>query len=521
MTRPASNHESEENKLALNRGPVLTSAMNGKPNRSAAIARRRRGAEAKLNLRHTDMKSANGNRRLAEAGETLDFKRRRLSQVKIASIEERINAGRALRKRLGRSLHAEFKRSLQMPDVISILKASNAGRVPSLIPLKMERMAVSAFSFFRGAAPVMAADLAPLPVSGLKVQLCGDAHVRNLGAYAAPDGHLVFDLNDFDETTIGPWEWDLKRLATSIMLAGRAAGCSEVLCGEAVRSMARRYREALGGFCRMSVLELARFEIRRMNAPRALKEVLRKAQRMTPAHMLEKLTETPTDGLPCFHDQPPLLRHVPHKTAALVIESLKGYRKTLAAGRQMIFDAYTPVDVAFKVVGTGSVGSRDYVVLLFGNGLNDPLFIQVKEALVSCYAQYLPKARRPLHQGRRVAQGQQRMQTVSDPFLGWTSIESRHYLVRQLADHKASLPPEDLNEGVLVGYSRVCGEALAKAHARTGDADMLAGYCGNSDKLDEAVAAFAHLYADQTERDYAEFLKALRAGRLSPARIQN
>ena len=444
-----------------------------------------------------------------------------MTRPRIASDEEGIEAGRALRKKLGRTVHAGFKRSSPASGVISIIKASNAKRVPRLVPLKMGRMAVSPFSFFRGAAPVMAADLAPLPVSGLKVQLCGDAHVRNLGAYAAPDGHLVFDLNDFDETIKGPWEWDLKRLATSIMLAGREAGCKDALCSEAVQSMVRRYREALGELCRMCVLELARFEIRREDAPRALKGVLRKAERMNAARVLGKLTETPMHGLQRFHDRPPVLLHVPHKNAALVIESLKHYRMTLAAGRQMIFDAYTPVDVAFKVVGTGSVGTRDYVVLLFGNGMKDPLFIQVKEALASCYEPYLPEARPPSHHGRRVAEGQERMQTVTDPFLGWTRIEGRHYLVRQLADHKASLDPEDLKGGVLFDYSMLCGETLAKAHARTGDAAMLSGYCGNSDKLDIAIAAFAQLYADQTERDHAAFLKAVRAGRLTAARLRD
>jgi uncharacterized protein (DUF2252 family) len=283
--------------------------------------------------------------------------------------------------------------------------------------------------------------------------------------------------------------------------------------------MVRCYREALGEFCRMKVLEMARFEIRREDAPGVLKKVLRKAERATASLVLGKLTEPSPHGMPRFHDRPPALRHVPHKTATLVIHSLKNYRRTLGAGRQLIFDAYRPVDVAFKVVGTGSVGTRDYVVLMFGNGLKDPLFIQIKEALKSCYEPYLPGSKPPSHCGQRVAQGQQRMQTVSDPFLGWTSIEGRDYLVRQLADHKASLEPADLKGGVLFDYSMVCGETLAKAHARTGSAALLVGYCGNSDKLDRAVAAFAKAYASQTERDYAAFLKAIRAGKIHAARL--
>ncbi len=437
-----------------------------------------------------------------------------MKRTKIAGIEESIEAGRALRRKLGRAVHAGFQRAAGTPDVISIIKATNEGRVPRLLPLKMGRMAVSPFAFFRGTAPVMAADLAPLPASGLKVQLCGDAHVRNLGAYAAPDGHLVFDLNDFDETIVGPWEWDIKRLAVSIILAGKEAGGRDEICGDAVQAMVRSYREALAGFCHMPVLEMARYEIRRENAPGSLRKVLRKAERSTADKLLAKLTEASGHGTPRFHDEPPVLEHVPEETAAAVIQSLKKYRTTLGAGRQLIFDAFRPVDVAFKVVGTGSVGTRDYVVLLFGNSLNDPLFIQIKEALKSCYGPHLPGAASAAHSGQRVAQGQQRTQTVCDPFLGWTNIEGRHYLVRQLADHKASLDPADLSGGILFDYAMVCGETLAKAHARTGPAAMLAGYCGSSDKLDKAVAVFAQAYAAQTERDYAAFMRAIRAGRI-------
>ena len=212
---------------------------------------------------------------------------------------------------------------------------------------------------------------------------------------------------------------------------------------------------------------------------------------------------------------------MPKKIAALVIASLKAYRKTLGVARQNIFDAYHPVDVAFKVVGTGSVGTRDYIVLMFGHGLTDPLFIQIKEELDSCYAPYLPEAKAPSHNGQRAAQGQERMQTVSDPFLGWTRIEGRDYLVRQLADHKASLEPADLKGGILREYATLCGEVLAKAHGRTTSSAVLAGYCGRSDKLDRALAAFAHAYADQVEKDHAVFLKAIHAGKLVAAKADS
>lgn len=444
-----------------------------------------------------------------------------MKSSRIERIEERMAAGRALRGSHGRAVHAGFKRAAKTPDLLSIIKATNEGRLRPLVPVKMGRMAVSPFAFFRGAAPVMAADLAPLPTSGLRVQLCGDAHVRNLGAYAAPDGHLVFDLNDFDETIAGPWEWDLKRMATSIHLAGREAGNKQSSCLDAVQSMVRRYREALAAFCHLPALEAARFQIRRQDAPAVLKKVLATAERVTPARVLGKLTTTrPPDG-PRFHDEPPVLQHVPEKTAALVIGSLKAYRKTLGVAHQCIFDAYQPVDVAFKIVGTGSVGTRDYVVLMFGHGLTDPLFIQIKEEVDSCYAPYLPEAKPPRHNGQRAAQGQERIQTVSDPFLGWTTIEGRPYLVRQLADHKASLEPTDLKGGILREYAMLCGEVLAKAHGRTTSSAMLAGYCGSSDKLDRAIAAFAHAYSDQVEKDYAVFLKAIRAGKLVAAKVDS
>lgn len=437
-----------------------------------------------------------------------------MKSTKISTLRERKAAGQALRKITSRASHGKFKRAHKTPDVISIVKAANMGRVPTLVPEKMSRMSVSPFTFFRGAAPIMAADLATLPVSGLNVQLCGDAHVRNLGAYAAPDGHLVFDLNDFDETIIGPWEWDIKRLAASIVVAGRDTLNKDDACIEAVEAMVCSYRKSMWLFAQMPTLELARHEIGRLVTQGIVQRILSVAERVTPAKTITKLTETPPGGLPRFHDKLPVLEHVPHATEKAVLASLADYRNTLGANRQMIFDAFKPVDVAFKIVGTGSVGTRDYVVLFFGNGLKDPLFLQVKESLESCYTPYLPKANPPSHHGQRVAQGQQRMQTESDPFLGWTSIEGRDFLVRQLSDHKASLDPEHLKGGALFHYAVVCGEALAKAHARTGDAAAIAGYCGESDKLDHALAKFAVLYADQTKKDWLAFKKAIANGKI-------
>jgi uncharacterized protein (DUF2252 family) len=375
-------------------------------------------------------------------------------------------------------------------------------------------MRKSPFAFFRGAAVLMASDLATLPTTGLTAQLCGDAHVFNLGAYAAPDGRLVFDINDFDETTPGPWEWDVKRLATSLVLAGQDCGQSESRCTDGVRAMVASYRQHLREFAQMPFAVLGRHLITRRRESDVLDEIFEDAQRATPARNLEKLVAQ-ARGRFRFHDKPPDLEHVSARTATEVANALKDYATTLTASRQRTFGRYRTADVAFKRVGTGSIGTRDYVVLLFGNDANDPLFIQVKQELPSCCAPYLPTPRpRFSHHGRRVAEGQMMMQTASDPFLGYTRCGGHDYLVRQLADHKAGIEPTALKRGVLLDYARLCGEVLAKGHARTSDAAMLAGYVGGSAKLDRAIAAFAVAYAEQSTRDYRRFVTSLRkAGR--------
>jgi uncharacterized protein (DUF2252 family) len=423
----------------------------------------------------------------------------------------------ALRKLLPRTAHATWSPAPDRPDPVHALIAANAGRRADLLPIKWARMAASPFGFFRGAAPLMAADLAGRPVTGLTVQLCGDAHVLNLGAYAAPDGHLVFDLNDFDETIAGgPWEWDVKRLAASLVLANREAGGKDRDGAEAVRAFAGSYRESLDRFAAMRLMALAAYEVHRHSKNVAVRAILQKAERSTPARTLAKLTEPGPGGEPRFHDRPPLLQHVTEADAAKVIAALAPYRETLGLDRQHAFDAYRPVDVAFKVVGTGSVGTRDYVVLLLGRGPDDPLFLQIKEELPSAYLTYLPPAA-PIHQGRRVAEGQHRCQTATDPFVGWTNVDDADYLVRQLTDHKAAVDPASLRGDVLVEYALVCGETLAKAHARTGDAAALSGYCGGGDRLDRALADFAVTYADQTVRDHAALLSAIERGELPRA----
>ena len=396
--------------------------------------------------------------------------------------------------------------------------AANSNRLQFLVPIKMGRMAAGPFAFFRGAAPLMAADLATLPVTGLQVQICGDAHVRNLGAYAAPEGHLVFDINDFDETIAGPWEWDLKRLATSLVLAGREAGESNSVCRKSVEEMVRSYRTSMNRFAALVLCELAKVEIRRGEKGTPVHAVLQKASRVTPIQTLKKLAVAHPRKGHQFHDTPPVLRHVDGRTRSEVVSSLAQYANTISPSHQWILHGYEPVDVAFKIVGTGSVGTRDYVVLLFGRGVQDPLILQVKEELPSCYAPYLRKVPRAKHEGRRVAEGQQKIQTVADPFLGYTTIKGRHFLVRQLSDHKASIDLANLHGTALLEYAVVCGELLAKGHARTGNCGIIAGYCGNSSKLDTAIAKFAKAYADQTESDFEQFKKAIASRRVRAVR---
>ena len=427
------------------------------------------------------------------------------------SHRQRYEAGIKLRSRLPRSAQASWAPAPHRADPSTTIATVNRGRVKALLTEKYRRMRLSPFAFFRGSAVLMASDLASQRSTGLTVQLCGDAHVHNLGAYAAADGQLVFDLNDFDETTPGPWEWDVKRLAASLVLAGDEVGQSGARCEEAVRAMVASYRQHLRAFALMPFATLARHLItRRRHEERVLDDIFQAAQRTTPDRNLKKLT-VHRGGRFRFHDRKPDLQHVPARTAIEVARALEGYAATLNASRRRTFEQYRPADVTFKLVGTGSIGTRDYAVLLFGNDAQDPLFMQVKQELPSCYAPYLAgSARRVIHQGQRVAEGQQMMQTASDPFLGYARFGGHDYLVRQLADHKAGLAPTALLGGALLVYARLCGEVLAKGHARTTDAAVLAGYVGGAAKLDVAIAAFAVEYAEQAKRDFRLFKRASR-----------
>ncbi|MGA8161536.1 MAG: DUF2252 domain-containing protein [Acidobacteriaceae bacterium] len=425
--------------------------------------------------------------------------------------QERRALGQTRRKQVRRQDQAHWDAKLRQHDPLRLVDESMRGRVPSLIALKYERMLASPFGFFRGAAPVMAADLALLPHTGIVNQICGDAHVRNLGAYAAPDGRLLFDINDFDETIQGPFEWDLKRLATSLVLAARETS------GESSGSKAGRaavvqfvasYRKLVQTLSRMAVIDVARYQVHRLQRIFPVSDALLKAERATPLHTLDTLTVATKKGR-CFRDEPPVLRRLSPAQGRPVLASVKTYRENLLPERQHFLAQYRAVDVAFKVVGTGSVGLRDYLIYLEGNGERDPLFLQVKEEPGSAYAPYLPGAIGTTgHQGKRVADGQRAMQFASDPFLGWTTIANRDYLVRQLNDHKGSIAIEDLQGQGIIDYAEMCGELLARGHARSGDPCLLAGYLGNGQKFGEALAAFAEAYADQTEKDWKELKKS-------------
>lgn len=436
---------------------------------------------------------------------------------------ERAAAGRALRETVLRKSHGDWEPKDADRDPIAILEQSNSGRLQELVPIRYGRMMQSPFAFLRGSAAVMAHDLAGTPTTGLQVQACGDCHLMNFGLFATPERRLVFDINDFDETLPGPWEWDLKRLAASFAVAGRDSGRSEEQCRDAVMACARAYRSHLRECAEMAPLDLwyKHLDMQQLieNAPDAKSRKFREqlaaqARRRTIEHLFPKIARS-EGGRPYLVDQPPIMFHVTQVAdwEERVRETLADYRQTLAEDRRALLDRYRLVDNALKVVGVGSVGTRCFVLLLMSDD-DHPLILQVKEAVRSVLEPFLtPSAY--ANQGQRVVMGQRLMQSSSDMFLGWARGRSGFdFYVRQLRDMKLSLPLLGMDAEQFVRYATACAWTLARAHAKSGDAAAISGYLGKSDSFDRALSRFALAYADQTERDHARLLEAIQSGRL-------
>ncbi|MEV5644986.1 DUF2252 domain-containing protein [Streptomyces flaveolus] len=451
---------------------------------------------------------------------------------------ERAAYGRKARKRASRSCHGWYETGQPRADPIELLERQSAERVPALVPIRYGRMLESPFRFYRGAAAVMAADLAPLPSSGLQVQLCGDAHPLNFRLLASPERRLVFDINDFDETLPGPFEWDVKRLAAGFVIAARANGFSPKEQDSAVRACVRAYRQRMREFAGMPTLDIwyaqdDADQVRRLLVTKAegeaehrLRDAAARARTRTHMRAFAKLTRVTAEGRRITPDPPlitPLGDLLADPSEAGRKEELRsvvnGYARTLPTERRYLLRHYRLVDMARKVVGVGSVGTRCWVLLLLGRDDDDPLLLQAKEASESVLAAHTGGERYD-NQGRRVVTGQRLIQTTSDIFLGWTHVtgldgQGRDFYVRQLWDWKGIARPETMGPGLLSLFARLCGACLARAHARSGDPVALAAYLGGSDRFDRALAEFAQSYADQNERDHQALRAACRSGRIT------
>jgi uncharacterized protein (DUF2252 family) len=456
---------------------------------------------------------------------------------------ERVARGKAARAQVPRDSHAVFDPPSDRPDPIALLEDQAKSRVPELVPVRWGRMLVSPFTFYRGAALPMASDLATTPVSGLAVQACGDAHLSNFGLFGSAERRLVFDVNDFDETLPGPWEWDVKRLAASLEVAARGNGFSAKQRRDVVLATVGRYRQAMRGFAGMTNLDVwyahmdmdelrARFDSQLQGRQRkAVDEGLAKARTRDSMQEVAKLTRV-VDGRPRIISDPPLLVPIDElmttDTDRSSIETfltamIARYRRTLETDRRYLLEQYQFVDMARKVVGVGSVGTRCWIVLMLGRDDSDPLFLQVKEAEASVLSRFVG-ASKYANQGQRVVAGQRLMQASSDIFVGWQHVEAglddrpRDFYVRQLRDWKFSLEIETLVPAGMRMYGEVCGWTLARAHARSGDRLAIAAYLGGSDVFDRAVTEFAAAYADQNERDYQALVEAVASGRVTAER---
>lgn len=446
------------------------------------------------------------------------------------SAAERRAKGKALRDAAPRNSHAGWKPAADRCDPVALLSESNQGRMPELIPIRFGRMLASPFSFYRGAAALMAADLAGTPISGLRVQACGDAHLMNFGAFATPERNVVFDINDLDETLPAPWEWDLKRLAASVVVAAQHLRLPDSEAARVATDLAQEYRERMSNYASMRALEvwydkidLQRYEDRSADPDvmkamrkRVAERIESERRRSEPDFLFPKLV-TEVGAKPRIKDEPPLIFHPSVEQAPGLesgyAEAIKGYRDSLPEHTRTLFDRFHFFDLAVKVVGVGSVGTM-CTIALFMAADEDPLFLQIKEARASVLEPYAGQSQYANH-GQRVVSGQHLMQSASDVFLGWARGKNgRAFYVRQLRDIKISAVIEDWDEKMLRQYGRMCAHALARAHARTGDAAMIAGYMGSGQSFDDAIGEFSVEYADQNQRDYHAFVQAVREGRI-------
>lgn len=437
--------------------------------------------------------------------------------------KDRLRTGKELRKKVPRSAHATWVTGRNRTDVIEQLKFSDHGRLTALLPIRYARMRESPFAFLRGSAALMAADLASTPVTGIRVQACGDCHIANFGGFGTPERRLVFDIVDFDETLPASWEWDIKRLAVSTLLATRVAGMQERHCLDFARACVESYRNHMREYAAMTAMEIwyAHLDLKIL-ADNAKTQVARKHW----LKMIRKVSQRPSghefpttkaahNGNPRIADRPPLIYHLRDMSGINkhVRQMFQRYQQTLPHERRIVLDRYELIDVARKVIGVGSVGTRCAVALLIA-GPHDSLVLQVKEARRSVLEPYAGKSSYE-NQGERVVVGQRMLQAASDVFLGWTCDDAGHdYYFRQLHDMKVKIDVESMSKADWFEYVNLCGWALARAHARTGDPAKIAGYLGKSDVFDEAIEKFATLYADQTERDHSVLLRAIAAKRI-------
>jgi len=439
------------------------------------------------------------------------------------SVSDRLAAGKALREATSRASHGSWQPADDRLDPIALLEDSNQGRIPELIPIRYGRMLPSAFAFLRGSAIIMAADLATTPTTGLKVQACGDAHLLNFGGFASPERNLIFGLNDFDETLPAPWEWDVKRLVASVVVAGREMRLKDKESYEAAKAAAQFYRHWMREYSKMRALEIwyARLDAEMLidHAPSSdlrdqwLTMTKKAFQQQTQSHVFLSLT-TVVDGQRRLIENPPLIYH---PTDLDYLEKLRlhldRYRETLQDHQRVLLDRYQLVDAVMKVVGVGSVGTHCGVALLLADD-DDPLLLQFKEARTSVLEPYAGKSIYS-HPGQRVVEGQRLMQSASDIFLGWATGDSGYdFYVRQLWDMKSSIKLSELSAKGLTNYAGICGWALARDHACSGEPAMIAGYLGKSDACDRAFADFALAYADQVERDHSALVAAVDSGRI-------